>query len=89
MGGTIDTEDVDCWLREKEEKKLLRDAEARIRQLERLNAQLAAQIDRMRPVVSAAWGWRLSEGAPARAVVLGEAVDTYQQAMAQLAKEGR
>jgi hypothetical protein len=67
--------------------KDIAERDTRIRQLEQLNATLAAQVDRMRPVVTAAWGWRLSEGAPVRAVVLSEAVDAYQSAMAQLAKE--
>lgn len=37
--------------------QLYEDAIARIRQLEDLNAKLAAEIDRMRPVVEAAERW--------------------------------
>ena len=69
--------------------KEVAERDERIAALEQQCKVLAEQVDKMRPVVTAAWGWRLSEGAPARAIVLSEAIDTYQQAMAQLAQEKR
>jgi hypothetical protein len=70
---------------------LYRDAIRRIQQLEALNATLAAQVDRMRPVVEAALAvtrslrgttdWSAEESA------LEYAARMYQQHMAQLAKE--
>lgn len=52
--------------------------ETRIRALERQCATLAAEIDRMRPVVERVNDWLLSKGAPARAIALSEAYDTYK-----------
>jgi hypothetical protein len=68
--------------------------DTRIRQLEQLNATLAAQVDRMRPVIEAAGvlasslrrheseSWSGCEEA------LERAVTEYKSAMAQLAREG-
>jgi hypothetical protein len=68
------------------------DAIRRIQQLEALNATLAAQVDRMRPVVDTALvvaravrettDWTVGEAA------LEYAARIYQGHMAQLAKEG-
>jgi hypothetical protein len=58
---------------------LYHDSIRRIQELQQLNARLVEQVDRMRPVVNAAWAWRLSEGAPARAIELSEVVDRYQK----------
>jgi hypothetical protein len=69
---------------------LYRDAIKRIQQLEALNATLAAQIDRVRPVVDAALvvaravrettDWTVGEAA------LEYAARVYQEHVAQLAK---
>jgi hypothetical protein len=71
---------------------LYRDAIRRIQQLEALNATLAAQVDRMRPVVDTALvvaravrettDWTVGEA------TLEYAARVYQEHMAQLAEEG-
>jgi hypothetical protein len=61
-------------------------AHQRIQQLEKFNAKLAAQIDRQAKVVDAALHWY--NGKSGWSVRLSEAVCTYKQAMAQLAKDG-
>jgi hypothetical protein len=70
---------------------LYRDAIRRIQQLEALNATLAAQVDRMRPVVDTALvvaravrettDWTVGEAA------LEYAARVYQEHMAQLVRE--
>lgn len=55
----------------------LHDATKRIRQLERLNAALAAEIDRMRPVVEAAIDMQ-EHGCGQCEAKLDEAVITYK-----------
>lgn len=52
--------------------------EQRIRALERMNTTLAAEVDRMRPVVERVNDWLLSKGAPSRAIALSEAYDVYK-----------
>ncbi len=62
----------------------------RIAALERLNAQLAAQVDRDRLVIKMAELWRDNDKGFTKRftrVALREAVDTYRRTMAQLAKE--
>jgi hypothetical protein len=66
--------------------KEVAECEERICQLEQLNAVLAEQVDRMRPVVEAAQAWLVRDVERFR---LAAAVDAYNTAMAQLAKEGR
>jgi hypothetical protein len=71
---------------------LYHDAIRRIQQLEALNATLAAQVDRMRPVVDTALvvarllrettDWSIEESA------LEYAARMYQEQMVQLAREG-
>ena len=56
---------------------------ARIAQLERLNSQLATQIDRMRPVVDAARDWCRYEDAGRRVY---EVIYAYDAVMAALEK---
>lgn len=58
--------------------QLYNDAVERIRQLERLNATLAAEIDRMRPVIDRVNYVVLSGAAPARLIELSEAFATYK-----------
>lgn len=66
----------------------------RIAALERLNATLAMQVDRMRPVVDAATSRVESleqihpDGLTGDEIVLVASVRLYEQQMAQLAKEG-
>lgn len=71
---------------------LYRDAIRRIQQLEALNATLAAQVDRQAKVVEAAVDWAGTEyGADdesSAAASLVAIINTYQESMAQLAKEG-
>lgn len=62
--------------------------DARIRQLEQLNATLAAEIDRMRPVVEAAYQWHsLSKYRPEHYLDheqdLANAIVTYEAAKEQ------
>jgi hypothetical protein len=65
----------------------------RIAALEKLNATLAAHVDRMRPVVEAAESRAMSlgeihpDGLMDDEIVLVTRVRLYQQQMAQLAKE--
>ena len=63
---------------------LYHDSIRRIQELQQLTMRLTEQVARMRPVVNAAWAWRFSEGAPARAIELSEAVDYYQKEEAAL-----
>jgi hypothetical protein len=69
--------------------------EARIKALEQQCAVLAAQVDRMRPVVEAAQvlTCSLRRHEPASWIgteeALERAITAYEQQMAQLAKEGR
>lgn len=63
--------------------RLYRDAIARIRQLEDLNAKLATEVDRMRPVVEAARTWWLSGYVQPKAIVLAEEIGRYAQRAAQ------
>lgn len=58
--------------------KEVAERDERIRALERINATLAAEVDRMRPVVERVNDWLLSKGAPARAVALSEAYNAYK-----------
>jgi hypothetical protein len=67
---------------------LYRDAIRRIQQLEALNATLAAQVDRMRPVVEVAVVVADFGMSTARYSDLQLVVGKYRQAMAQMAKEG-
>ena len=60
----------------------------RVGQLERLNASLAAQVDRMRPVVDTASRWARSDKVLSR-VHLRTAVINYEEQMAALEKGGR
>lgn len=60
--------------------------DGRIRQLEALNALLAEQVDRMRPVVDAAIA-TTEHGCGLCQARLDNEVATYQRQMAQLAKE--
>lgn len=53
-------------------------AELEFAKYEKRIAELAAEIDRMRPVVEAVKHWRLSRFAPSRAIALGEAYDSYE-----------
>jgi hypothetical protein len=64
----------------------LYEAHGRVGALERLNSQLAAQVDRQAKVVDAAIEWADHAG-PLRVQRLGQAVATYDMAMAQLGKE--
>lgn len=57
--------------------------ETRIRQLERLNATLAAEIDRMRPVVEAAQKVCKSAVIHASLLPLQEAVSKYEESQPQ------
>jgi uncharacterized protein YhbP (UPF0306 family) len=67
--------------------------DARIQQLERLNAQLAVQVDRQTKVIDAvqalAEAQMLQGSFGPRISDLYEALRTYNAQMAQLAKEGR
>lgn len=56
----------------------------RVLALEQQCRVLAAEVDRMRPVVERVSDWLLSKGAPARAVALSEAYDTYKAGAAAL-----
>lgn len=69
--------------------ELYQQAIARIQQLEKLNATLAAQVDRMAPVVHAAQAAVGPSVIHASLIRLAETVDAYSVAMAQLAQEGR
>lgn len=62
---------------------LYEDAITRIRQLEALNATLAAQVDRMRPVVATVKEF-VDTG---KVLPLHMAYTSYEKQMAQLAKE--
>lgn len=53
MGGTISQEELESWMTTQEHKARTA-LERRIEQLEKLNATLAAEVDRCRPVVEAA-----------------------------------
>lgn len=53
--------------------------ETRIRQLEKLNAALAAEIDRMRPVVEAAVEWKKYSLAESDNDELLEAITDYEE----------
>ncbi len=58
--------------------------ETRTRQLERLNATLSAEIDRMRPVVDAAIKWNKTNYRDTQEIefaldALGEACDDYEE----------
>jgi hypothetical protein len=70
---------------------LYRDAVKRIQQLEALNATLAAQVDRQAKVVEAGVDWADTEygtdDESSAATSLVAVVNTYQELMAQLAKE--
>jgi hypothetical protein len=68
--------------------KEVAERDERIRQLERLAATLAAQVDRMRAVVEAAIDTS-EHGCGVCEARLDREVATYTEAMAQLAKEGR
>jgi hypothetical protein len=63
----------------------------RIAALEKLNAELAAQVDRQARVVDAAIDWADTEYGSddenSAAAALVAVVNTYQEYMAQLAKE--
>jgi hypothetical protein len=73
--------------------ELYKGALERIRQLEALNAALAAQVDRQGKVIEAAIDWADTEygsdDEDSAAAALVAVVNTYQEQMAQLAKEGR
>ena len=69
-----------------EDLKEVAERDERIRQLEQLNATLAAQVDRMRPVVDAAQKWSNTYDDGAEDTPLLEAVTEYYGQMAQLAK---
>lgn len=71
----------------------INDLNQHIQQLEKLNATLAAQIDRQAKVVKAALDWYyVEDGASRTRGSLGEflaiAVDNYEQQIAQLARDG-
>ena len=66
--------------------KEVAERDARIAALEKLNATLAAQVDRDRLVIKMAELWRDNEKGFTR-IALREAVDTYRRTLAQLAKE--
>ena len=58
--------------------------ETRIHALERMNATLAAEVDRMRPVVDAAVKWNKTNYRDTQEIefcldALGEACDTYEE----------
>lgn len=53
--------------------------ETRIRQLEKLNATLAAEIDRMRPVVEAAVEWKKYGLAESNNDELLDAINDYEE----------
>lgn len=89
MRGMIDEEDIDRWHRQQENARY----EKRIRQLETLNRALAAQVDRMRPVVdsamrSADYYAQYPNSLNGYEIDLRNKVGTYRRQMAQLAKEG-
>jgi len=73
---SIARRDETCQLRE------------RVGQLERLNASLAAQVDRQALVVDAAIEWKKYWLAESDNDELLEAIDDYERAMAALAKGG-
>lgn len=75
MGGTISQEELESWMAG-QEHKARQALEQRILQLEKLNATLAAEIDRQRPVVGAAQGWY--NGARNWSIALAEAVMIYE-----------
>jgi hypothetical protein len=66
---------------------LYHDAISRIQQLEALNATLAAQVNRLYAVVVAVRRWEANDKAATRNA-LRVALANYDDAMAQLAKEG-
>lgn len=70
-------------------EQLIAELRQRVEGLYRVNAELAAQVDRMRPVVDAACKWSddYDDGATKDGDVL-DAVTEYYGAMAQLAKGG-
>lgn len=53
--------------------------ETRIRQLEKLNSQLAAEIDRLRPVVEAAVEWKKYGLAESDNDELLDAINDYEE----------
>lgn len=68
--------------------KEVAERDERIRQLEQLDATLAAQVDRMRPVVAVAEAIAEHGMSMARYNDLRVVVYKYHTAMAQLAKDG-
>lgn len=83
MGGIISQEELESWMATQEHKARTA-LERRIEQLEKLNATLAAEVDRMRPVVEAVQRWRHGwEGRKPSAayqinVATAKAVDAYE-----------
>lgn len=91
MGGTVSREELDRFVDAHGPEAQLRQ---RIRQLEQLNAQLAAQVDRQARVVDAARLWNSldrhnSKGRDHALGLLSDACDQYDEQMAELAKGGR
>ena len=68
--------------------KEVAERDERVRQLERLNAGLAEQVDRMAKVVDAAIEWRDYCVAESDDDKLLEAISDYEQQVAELIKGG-
>lgn len=66
--------------------EIVAELDQRVKALYQLNLELAAQVDRMRPVVDFARTWHANDKGFTR-IALHNAVSHYNTAMAQLAKE--
>jgi hypothetical protein len=86
--GLIMTDDGHVRPLRVEDLREVAERDQRIRQLEQLNAALAAQVDRMRLPVRMAQAWCQVDSKATRDG-LRYAVITYDRTMAQLAGEGR
>jgi hypothetical protein len=76
MGGEYGQEEFNRW-EDRQRRNAIAERDKRIQQLEKLNAALAAEVDRMRVVVEAARDW--FNGASNWSVTLAKAVATYEQ----------